>query len=646
MSKKVSIAEGFDFLVNQLRYMKYYLLALIIVPITSFLLSLIYFILSQPILKQSLVISIKYILLSFKYWLLGNLLKFKKTVYYDYYQDIYNTFFHYMLHSREFYYSLAISFIITALTFYLTMIYTRKLYEEKVIRGTKVKNIGKVSNIKKDLKFAPKEEVKHALVVGTTGSGKTQVIKNLMRFFICTGKNIIFDIKGDFVARFYRKGIDHIINPLDIRSSRWNFLEEAQDTADIAVLSESFISQENSGSNSDKDKYFTGNARYISSTILEYLYSQGITDNAEIRNIIINEVFYKTNNKLLADILQKLNVGSNVSFADTLSTLRLHLNFIRIVGHEPKSNPIFSISEWLNSDEQSNVFITSIPDKSAITKGFNTAFLNMFFLKILSLPDVTKNQIRVRIWIDELANLARIPELAKTLTFSRSKGCAIYLSTQSLEGLKRNYSTYEIMDIVNSCNNLICFRAVDEFTASTISKFIGQRQVEVPQKNRFSTPDVSRIDGITLSTARATEYAVLPSEIMALPDLEFYAKTRSKWYKGKLKPITIPPKEDVEFFIKNRAINLKKPTESSNGDINNEGASNNKDKQPKNSGGFSISDEEKKISKSKVESKFKVNTKDESLVSDFASTSKSKPESKSISKSQDNPLNLANKFME
>ena len=182
----------------------------------------------------------------------------------------------------------------------------------------------------------------------------------------------------------------------------------------------------------------------------------------------------------------------------------------------------------------------------------------MLLLKLAALPNVkSQKDVRIRIWIDELANLSRIPHLAEILSFIRSKGVAIYLSTQSLEGLKRVYEEYEIKDILNNCSNLFCFSVNDEYTATIISKLIGEQQIEVPLKNSFSTPKVSNIDGINLTHTRSTEYAVLPSEIMALEDLEFYAKLRKSWYKGKLKYTKIKKREDIEFFKMNKALLIK-----------------------------------------------------------------------------------------
>jgi len=548
---RLSISEGFDIFVNRLRYLKYYLFAITVVPLLTFLTSFLYLASKNDTLRFIITSSVKYGLLNLRDYFFGNLIKYKKGMEYYYYQDIYHKYFYLLFHTHQFYWSLAIAALSTVLIFFVVKAFTKSLSDKKVVRGTKVGNLGTVSNPKKFI--SPQDEVKHTMIIGTTGSGKTQLMYRLSRPTLYSCKNIFFDIKGDILPAYLRKGIDVIINPLDIRSSRWNFLKEVEDISDIDTLAESFISPDAGGFIDSKSDYFKRNAKFILSFLFKELYENGIVENDKIREVIIKEVFYKSDSGLISDLINNLNVGSNVSLADTLSTLRVNLDFVSILGFEPKVNPEFSIKDWLISDDNTNIFITTKMDKSTLTRGFNTAFLSMLLLKISSLPDVKNGEVRIRIWIDELANLSRIPHLAETLSFVRSKGVAIYLSTQSLEGLKRSYKEHEIKDILNNCNNLFCFSANDEYTASIISKLIGEQQVDIAFKNSFSTPKATNIDGISITHSRHIEYAVLPSEVTALKDLEFYAKLKRRWYRGKLKPIQVEKKDGIEFFVENKA---------------------------------------------------------------------------------------------
>ena len=647
MTKKVSMAEGFDILLNQLRYLKYYLFAVVFIPLIFFTVSFVYFISKSKELKEIVVYSAQYGLLSFKFWLLGDLLNLHKGADYYNYQNIYRDYFPLVFHSYAFYYSVAIAVFSIIVTFLIVRSFTRNLSDKKVIRGTKIKSLGSVSNLRKFIR--PRDEVKHTIFIGSTGSGKTQAMHRLSKPVLNACKNVFFDVKGDYLPAYFKKGRDILINPLDVRSARWNFLEEVEDEADIDTLAKAFIEKNSSSFNDSKSAYFEGNASFVLQNIFKELHKNGILDNDKIREVILKEVFYKSNSGLVKNLIEKLNVGSDVSFADTLSTLRVSLDFIKVIGFEPKVNPKFSINEWLNSHNNSNIFLTTVKDKSSITKGFNTAFLTMLLLKLCSLPDVqSQDDVRVRIWIDELANLSKIPNLAETLSFVRSKGVAIYLSTQSLEGLKRSYQDHEIKDILNNCNNLFCFSANDDYTASIFSKLIGQQQVKIPSKSSFSTPKVSNIDGINLSYHRSIEYAVLPAEIMVLKGGEFYAKIRRKWFKAKLKFIPIKKDENIEFFLENKAFKLKsvKNKDDESEIITGVETSDSKPSSKPAFGGKSISYHS--INKP-VENIKDTNREAQSDFNDKSSkemTLKSKDSKQKKDISQDNPLNIANKFME
>ena len=71
-------------------------------------------------------------------------------------------------------------------------------------------------------------EQSHTLIVGSTGSGKTRIITNLLYQLHKHGqKAIVVDVKGDFIKNFYSKNLGGIIlNPIDERGENWNIFKE------------------------------------------------------------------------------------------------------------------------------------------------------------------------------------------------------------------------------------------------------------------------------------------------------------------------------------------------------------------------------------------------------------------------------------
>ena len=182
----------------------------------------------------------------------------------------------------------------------------------------------------------------------------------------------------------------------------------------------------------------------------------------------------------------------------------------------------------------------------------------MLLLKMQSLRNT--QHVKYRIFIDELSVLQRINMLSDTLNFARSRGIALYLATQSLSSLRKNYTAEELHSITNATNTLFIFRVNDEYTATSLSHTVGYAEIERRTKNQYTTPGIGAIDGFALNTHVENELAVLPSELQALKDLEFYVRFFNKkekkptWAHAELKKITKFEKK-AEFFVENK--NLK-----------------------------------------------------------------------------------------
>ena len=65
-------------------------------------------------------------------------------------------------------------------------------------------------------------EVKHFMVTGTTGSGKTNAFNHLLKSIRERGdRAVIVDTTGTFVSHFFNAETDKLLNPFDQRSEEW-----------------------------------------------------------------------------------------------------------------------------------------------------------------------------------------------------------------------------------------------------------------------------------------------------------------------------------------------------------------------------------------------------------------------------------------
>lgn len=433
--------------------------------------------------------------------------------------------------------------------------------KEEVLRGTTIKDVGKVKNI---YKYIRDNENKHTFVIGTTGAGKTQTFLNIMKHAFTYDKrhnnyvkNIIFDAKGDFLCRFYNDREDAIINIFDQRTLRWDFLKDTETLADVDELASAFVySNAQQITRTGTDEFFSSRAKQFMRDVFILLKQHNFTQTQVVATCILELLEKQDKIKLdpvcpfLYKIIEKYKAtSSDRSYADLIATVSNAVDFLRYIKFM-SNNDDFVIKDYLHTANYRNIYITLSAQHRSACEQFNSVFLRMLLLKLMSLNDV--NYVRFRIFIDEFSMFSRIPDIADALNFLRSRGVALYLSTQSFSKLRSSYTQEEISSIINACNNIVIFKLIDTYSAKTASELIGQRQVLRADKNQFSTPGDSSIDGFSLQQHTITENALLDSEIRDLKPLSFYAYLRNEWVKGILKLTKLQQKQNCKFFIDRR----------------------------------------------------------------------------------------------
>ena len=91
--------------------------------------------------------------------------------------------------------------------------------------------------------IAPGDEVKHFKLIGTTGTGKSTAIRELLAAALDRGdRAVITDPDGGYLARYYDPGRgDVILNPFHPRSLQWDPFAEIRESYDAEQLASSLI---------------------------------------------------------------------------------------------------------------------------------------------------------------------------------------------------------------------------------------------------------------------------------------------------------------------------------------------------------------------------------------------------------------------
>lgn len=128
------------------------------------------------------------------------------------------------------------------------------------------------------------DETKHFKLLGTTGSGKSTAIRELLTGALARGdRAIIADPDGGYLARFYdaARG-DVILNPFDARSARWDLFGEIDKPHDVEQLARSLIPE---GAD-DSGREWRAYARTYLSAVIEYCKLEDHHDIGELWRLI------------------------------------------------------------------------------------------------------------------------------------------------------------------------------------------------------------------------------------------------------------------------------------------------------------------------------------------------------------------------
>ena len=156
------------------------------------------------------------------------------------------------------------------------------ILEEKDTRTSR--NLGKLKGLTlAGQTLDPADETKHCKMIGTTGTGKSAAIRELLLGALERGdRAVIADPDGIYLARFYdpHRG-DVILNPFDSRAARWDLFAEMQTTYDADQLARSLIPDADG-----PEKNWCGYARIFLSSLLRQLHRVKHNDVAELYQLL------------------------------------------------------------------------------------------------------------------------------------------------------------------------------------------------------------------------------------------------------------------------------------------------------------------------------------------------------------------------
>lgn len=366
-------------------------------------------------------------------------------------------------------------------------------------------------------------EPNHLLLAGSTNTGKSTAVNELLRCALARGDRVIvIDPNGHALARFGRKG-DTVLNPFDKRAPGWSIFNELRKPYDVERLAKSVIPDTGDPS----AQQWHGYAQQLFAETARALTQNGETNTARLLYWLTQAPAEELKGLLAGSAAGGLfEPGAEKALASTRFILAHHVGAFQYL--RPGQ---FSLRTWLETGK-GNLYITWREDMLATLRPLVSAWTDILIGSILTLPDEQPRPL----WLvlDELASLERLSSLEAGLTKGRKHGLRVVAGLQSVSQLDSLYGTHNAKTLRSCFRNLLalgCSNA-DPHTAKEISDGLGQCEIE-----RTQTTYSDSKNGRSSSTVvhRTVEPAVLAAELMSLPPLHGFLKFAGDYPIGKIR---------------------------------------------------------------------------------------------------------------
>ena len=379
----------------------------------------------------------------------------------------------------------------------------------------------------------PTDEAKHFKMVGTTGTGKSTAIRELLDGALArSDRAVIADPDGGYLNRFYdpARG-DVILNPFDPRAHTWNLYGELIASHDVEQLARALIPDHDGA-----DKSWRGYARTFFTAVARQTFDAGIRDLSELYRLLTSastdELRILTNGTPAQPFLEG---GNERMFGSIRSVTGASLTALDYLAEQ--IGPPVSVRDWVRTG-RGVLFLPYQADQIAALRSIISAWLRLAIFQTM-----TGGEGDQRLWfvVDELDALGPIDGLKDALARLRKFGGRCVLGFQSIAQVSSTYGHGEAQTIVENCSNTLilrCSASENGGAARFASKLIGEREVIRPTVSRtrkggfFAEPGHS----VSRGEQHVTESAVLPAEVEQLPDLSGYLKFASHpaWLRIRL----------------------------------------------------------------------------------------------------------------
>ncbi len=373
----------------------------------------------------------------------------------------------------------------------------------------------------------------HIAFVGATGSGKTILQRLLMQSVlprIGTGANtraLVYDAKQDALSVLAGLNLTcpvHIMNPLDSRSVAWDMAKDITSPAAALQAATLLIPD----SKNDSSPFFAQAARHLlTGVLISFIQTAG--GEWTLRQVLL----VLRDPKFLRSVLERTEATRHLlqyfehpgTFQNIISTILTHTAPFEIIAAAwDRAGGKLSLRDWLT--EESILLLGNDEENRAAIDTINRLLFQRLSELLLSQQENDLKNPRVHwLFLDEVREAGRLDGLSRVLTKGRSKGVAVVLGFQDVNGLRHLYGREVADELLGQCNTKIILRLNSPETAEWASKSHGKREVVERSLGRSQNRNFRGLglnsggsSGSSESNGIAERAVVLDSEFLDLPE--------------------------------------------------------------------------------------------------------------------------------
>jgi type IV secretory pathway TraG/TraD family ATPase VirD4 len=381
----------------------------------------------------------------------------------------------------------------------------------------------------------PRDETKHFKVLGTTGTGKSTAIGELLAKALERGDRAVFaDPDGGYRARFFdRYRGDVVLNPFEPCSLKWDPFAEIRNAYDIEQLAGSLIPDCHDRTAGE----WRGYARTFLGAVLRSCRCSTRADCAELWRLMSEASPQELRPVVAGTPAQPFLDPENARMFGSIRSVAV--SALAALEHVARQRAApFSVSRWIRTPSEGSLFFPYRAGQIQALKSIIATWMRLAIFEAMHGEEGADQ----RLWfvVDELDALGAIDGLKDALARLRKFGGRCCLGFQSVAQVSNTYGG-DAQTLVENCSNTLilrCSASEHGGTSQFASRLIGEREVLRRQISRgsdreglFARRGARRSKNT--SEQRVTEAAVLPSEIEGLPDFCGYLKaaSASEWLK-------------------------------------------------------------------------------------------------------------------